>query len=128
MAETNFQFSFHPNKNYLKAALFFFLCWISSVGPLRSLLNDEGAITPFVLGVLPSFFAGVALVLWMIYATRCSRWKAFGYALGLLILAEIAQLFMDNQTADIYDALAGIPGALLGVGLSKWIASTKKNI
>jgi len=110
----------NENKLYLKLTILFFLIWLASVSPLRSIFQTENIILIILLGSAPNFFAGITFVLWQTYIVSTRLILAFSYSLVLLIVGEFVQLFMDNQTADWWDIIASFFGSLLGA-LIVWL-------
>jgi hypothetical protein len=90
-----------------------FVLWIASVGPIRSWATGAGIRDHWAFGVAPSFFAGSTLTAWQTASVGTRPAFSVLFAGGLLALAEVAHLFMPHHTADGWDVLAGLAGALV---------------
>lgn len=73
----------------------------------------------FLLGILPNFFAGIGMYLFLYLKTK-SRIKSAIIALILLSLAELIQLFTP-RTADWLDILATILGVACAEIIRLWV-------
>lgn len=108
-------FNFHENKLYLKLSLIFCVIWLICSSPLRYLIHTENLAIIILLGSAPNFFAGIALVLWQTYAASTGVLYDFIFPLIILCLCEFVQVFMDHNTADWFDVIAGLFGCTVGI-------------
>ncbi len=104
----------NDNRLYLRLTILFFIIWIASVSPLRNMYNTNNAIYIIILGSAPNFFAGITFVFWQTFIVSTKIISAFLYSFVLLIIGEFIQIFMDNQTADLWDLIASFIGCLTG--------------
>lgn len=104
----------------LVAALVAFAFWLAALGPVRSWANGEGLRASWVIGVAPSFFAGATFALWQAFAVRSSPFVSAASASALIVMTEVAQLFLRRYTPDVWDAFAGILGAAVAVPVLVW--------
>ncbi len=94
--------------------------WIACVGPVRTWASDAGIRQMWVFGVAPGFFAGATFVLWQSLGTGTRAAASVVISVGLSVLAEAAQLFLPGSTADPFDIVAGVAGALLAAPVVWW--------
>lgn len=117
------EIAFTPRDRFLLiASLGAFVLWISTVGPVRWLAEGNDLRSFWMLGVAPSFFAGVTFTWWQACFTGTGPFASAGYALALIALAEVAQLAMPHQTADVWDVVAGAAGVAVAAPVVRWRA------
>jgi len=81
----------------------------------------EGALR-WVLGVAPSFFAGLMFAFWQAFIVRTPPYAAAILAAALVVMTEVVQLFLPRYRADVWDAVAGVLGAALALPVLLWRA------
>lgn len=70
-------------------------------------------------------FGGLAVFLrWNLSASRAAEWSSIGIALVVAIATELAQGLVAFRSADLWDVVAGLLGAVLGTfGMSEIMSS-----
>ena len=104
----------NDNKLYLRLSIIFFVVWLTSVSPLRDAYYTDSKLLIIFFGSAPNLFAGITFIFWQTYIVSTKIFNAFLYSFGILIIGEFIQLFMNNQTADLWDILASFFGCLVG--------------
>jgi VanZ family protein len=108
------------DRGLLVAALFAFAFWLAAIGPVRTWASGGHLRANWMVGVAPSFFAGATFALWQAFAVRTRPVVSVATASAVVVLAEVAQLFLPRYTADVLDAIAGIIGAVVVTPFLVW--------
>jgi glycopeptide antibiotics resistance protein len=85
-----------------------------SVSLLRDAIQANTPLLTILLGSVPNLFAGITFVFWLTYIVSSKAINAFMYSFVILVIGEVIQLFMDNQSADWWDLLASFLGSSSG--------------
>lgn len=110
------------DRNVLAAALIAFALWLLAIGPVRTWAAGGDAPLRWVVGVAPSFFAGLWFAFWPAFISRTSPVVSVAGAVVLVTLAEAVQLFLPRYTADVWDVVAGMFGVATALPVLLWRA------
>ena len=106
----------------LVAVLVTFALWLAAIGLFRTWARASGHRGSVLIGVAPSFFAGMSWTLWIAFATRTAPVASAIWTSALMVAAETAQLVLPGYTADVWDVVAGALGAAIVVPILRWRA------
>lgn len=106
----------------LAATLLAFGFWLAAIGPVRTWASHAGMSANWAVGVAPSFFAGFTFVLWYGFSMRGRPLAAVLYGTLLIVVGELAQIFIPRYTPDAWDVAAGIIGTFVAAPIVSWRA------
>lgn len=104
----------------LIAALLGLGLWLASIGPVRVWAAAAGHRGNWVFSVAPSFLAAWTLAFWNAFAMKKGPLMSAAYAAAVVAGAEVVQLVLPRYTADAWDVVAGVVGAVTVLPVLLW--------